>query len=222
MTLAIMRARILDEMANDGALTSNQIDNAIRTAIKHHERESFWFSQKTTSFDTVAGQEFYESTPPETFQNIVRIVSMRCGPDGSKELLRGLDNSFVDEMQDGSITGEPAHYSLYESKIRLYPIPEAVYSITLRYIQKFSTVSADTDTNPWLTECEEMIRQGAKRVLCTDILHNDEMAGRYAALEDRALSAIKAENRTRQPQTTLRADLPFGRNFSRHDHVRYW
>lgn len=220
MTLAIMRTRIADEMANDGAITSNQIDNAIRSAIKHHEREPYWFTQATTSFSTVAGQEFYESTPPETFANIVRIESMQRGAYPSRELLRGLANAFVDDMQDGSITGEPTHYSVYEAEIRLYPIPEAVYPITLRYTRKFQVLSADGDTNAWVTECEELIRQAAKRILCTNVLSDDGNAGRYAALEAQALKNIKAENRTRQPQTTLRADLPFGKVYP--DYARRW
>lgn len=44
-TFATMRARIADEMANDGDITSGQINNAIRTAIKHfrhgHKQDCF-------------------------------------------------------------------------------------------------------------------------------------------------------------------------------------
>ena len=219
-TFATMRSRIADEMANDGDITTSQINNAIRTAIKHFEREPYWFNQKSSVFDTAAGGEFYQSTPPDTFANIVRVESVQRGPATSKEMLGGLDNAHIDEVQDGSVTGEPAYYSRFENRIRLYPIPNDVYRITIRYIQKLPDLMNDDDTNAWVDECEEMIRQAAKRILCTDILHDDGMAARYQALERLSYDRIRAENRTRAPQQRLRADLPFGRQYF--DFVRRW
>lgn len=210
-----MRTRIADEMANDGDITASHINNAIRTAIRHYEREPFWFNQKVGTFVTVAAQEYYGSADLADIPNMVRIDVLDTGAGGTKARLRGMDNASIDDVQDGSVTGEPEFYSRYEDKIRLFPIPNGVFTVTARYVTKFAALVSDGDSNAWVNECEELIRQAAKRIICTDILHDDAMAGRFASLERAAHDRLRKENRTRSPQS-LRADLPFGKG-----HVEY-
>ena len=53
-TYADMRARIADELANDGDISTAQINYAIQDAIKLYERRGWWFNQKTATLSTVA------------------------------------------------------------------------------------------------------------------------------------------------------------------------
>jgi hypothetical protein len=209
---ADMQTRIADEFVNE-AITEGQIQNAIKSAIKHYEREPFWFNTRIITFSTVASTEFYESTNPDDFGNIVRIDSMMVASGSNKYRLRGVDNRHIDDVQDGTVTGEPEMYSRYANKIRLYPIPASVYTIQIDHVYKLAELAVDADENAWVDECEEMIRQAAKRILASDILHADDMAGRYAALEQVAYNRIRSENRLRQPQPELRANWPFNRQF---------
>lgn len=212
-TYATMRTRIADEMI-DAAITTSHINSAIKTAIKHWQRERFWFNTKVASFSTVVDQELYTSSDLADIPNIVTIDSAVISQSGlSKSLLRSIENNWIEEMQDGSVTGEPEKHSYYAGKIRLYPIPNAVFTVTLSYVYKLAELSADADTNAWVDECEEMIRQSSKRILCTDILHADDMAARYSSLEQAAYDRIKEENRLRSPQKALRADWPFNRPY---------
>lgn len=201
-TYATMQTRIADEFVNE-PITTAQIQNAIQSAIKHYQREAFWFNQKTGTFATVAAQENYTSADNSDIPNIVRIDSMRSS---FGNVLRPVSYDHIEQMQDGSVTSAPGFYTRYENKIRLYPIPDAVYTITMAYICKLTALSAGTDTNAWVDECEEMIRQAAKRILSTDILHQDDMAQRYAELERVAYDRIRRENKERSPQKYLRAD----------------
>jgi hypothetical protein len=201
-TYSAMQARIADEFVNE-SITTSQITNAIQTAIKHYERDPFWFNQKTGTFATVASQETYTTSANADIPYIVRIDSLRSS---FGNVLRPVSYDHIQDMQDGSVKGPPGFYTRYENKIYLYPIPDAVYTMTMSYIYKLAALSAGTDTNAWVDECEEMIRQAAKRILCTDILHDDEMAQRYAELERVAYDRIRRENNQRNPQKFLRAD----------------
>lgn len=210
-TYVTMRSRISDELANDGEITTAQINNAILTAIKHYERKEWWFNQKVGTFSTVANQELYTSSALSDIPDIVFIQSMLIGASSTtKKPLRGLDNSNIDDLQDGAATGEPEFYSRYADKIRLYPIPTSVYTVTASYIYKLTTLSADGDTNAWVDECEELIRQSAKRILATDIIHEDELAVKYGGLEAGCYDSLRNEHRTRMSQQYLRVDWPFG------------
>ena len=201
-TYAIMKARIADEFVNE-SITTAQIENAIKTAIKHYEREGFWFNQKTGTFATVASQETYASADNADIPYIVRIDTMRSS---FGNILKPLTNEQIEDMQDGSIEGSPGFYTRYENEIRLYPIPDTAYTITMGYVYKLTTLAADADTNAWTDECEELTRQAAKRILCTDILMQDDMAQRYAELERVAYDRIRKENKERSPLRVLRAE----------------
>ena len=211
-TYLALRQRIVTELAAF-TVTADQVNAAILTAIKHYEREPFWFNQTTGTFPTVAAQELYTSADLAAIPDIIRIDAMMLTSDATKIRLRGVDNRHIDDLQDGSVTGEPELYSRYADKIRFYPIPSAVYTVSVNYIYKLTTLSADSDTNAWTDECEEMIRQAAKRILAADILEDDDKARRCAELEQVAYNRIRSENRHRQPQPELRANWPFNRQF---------
>lgn len=161
----------------------------------------------------MAAQELYTSSDLADIPKMVVIHSMLVGTSSTtKESLRGVDNAHIDDLQDGSITGEPELFARFADKIRLYPIPSAVQTVTASYIYKLTALSADGDTNAWTDECEELTRQAAKRILATDIIHADEMANRYATLEQVCFDNLRNEYRTRMTQQYLRVDWPFSRN----------
>jgi hypothetical protein len=210
-----MRTRILDEYVNE-SLTAAQVNAAIQTAIKHYERKPFYFNERTNTFSTVADQEYYSSSDLADIPYIVNIVSATVTGSTLKTKLQPVDFSIMDDMQDGSVTGEPEQLAVFKQQIRLYPIPSGVYTITLAYIYRFSALSADSDTNAWMVEGEELIRQRAKRTLALDSLQADDLAARAAQLESEALDELLAEGRRRLPNTVLRPEpiLSMGGSFN--------
>lgn len=213
-TYATMRTRIADELI-DSRITTAQINNAIKSAIKHYEREPWWFDQKSNeTFSTVANQEFYAAAAHADIPYIVRVDSMFVSSgSGSKSQVLPVSNGWMNDRQDGTVTGQPEKHSYYASKIRLWPIPSAVYTITFSYIYKQAELSADADTNSWTNECEELIRQAAKGDLCANIDIDEESAARYMALAERAYERLRIENLHREPQKELRTDWPFNRGY---------
>lgn len=211
-TYADMRARIADELANDGAITTAQINNAIQSSIADYEGEGFWFNEAVATFSTVASQELYTASDLSDIPNIIRILSMRVANSGAyTSYINGVENDTIEEVQDGSVKGAPIYYSRFANQIRLYPIPTSAQVIKISYTNRLPTLVNDSDTNAWTETCEELIRQAAKKRLCLDILQNDEGAARCAVLEKTAYEGIRKENRLRQPQQFLRTNVPSSR-----------
>jgi len=201
-TYVTMQTRIADELLDSGALSTAQIKAAIQSAIAHYERKPFYFNQKKAStFSTVASQEYYGSSDLSNIPYIVEMKSFNIGTYKSK--VKAVDFEDIDMAQSGSVTGQPTAYAYYEQKIRLFPIPDAVYTATLAYIYRLTALSADGDTNIWMTDAEELIRQSAKRILALDILHADDIAMRCYNREKEVFDELQAENRRRNPVQEL-------------------
>lgn len=198
-TYAIMRAAIADEMANDGALTEAQINKAILRSIKHYERRPWWFNQKTATFSTVVGQEYYSSSDLADIPDIVSIFT--ASYDG--QTIRPAHFEDMDAAQTGLVSGTPTAYTLFKEQLRLFPIPDAVASVRLSYTYRLAELSADADSNAWTTDAEELIRQSAKKRIALDIFQADDLASRFAILEREAFDEILAENRRRRPVKLL-------------------
>ncbi len=200
-----MRVRIADELANDGDISTAQINYAIQDSIKLYERRGWWFNQKTATFATVASQEYYSSAALADIPNIVQIDSATVTDGTVRSPMRAVAFQAIDDCQDGSIIAEPVLFAAYKENIRLYPIPDRIYTVTLSYVYRLATLSADGDTNAWTEDAEELIRQSAKRRIALNYLASEEVAARCAALEREAFAEMMAENRRRRPNTLLRA-----------------
>lgn len=201
-TYGAMQARISDDFINE-SITTSQIQNAIQSAIAFYQRRRFYFNETIATFSTVANQEYYTSTDLADIPNIVQIVALQGTLNNVMIPLRAVDWKFINTEQYGTLYAFPKQFAVYQEQIRLFPIPDQVYTMTIAYIDKFGTLSADADTNAWMTDAEELIRQSAKRRLALDILQADDIAQRCAVLEKEALDDLNAETRRRYPNTVL-------------------
>jgi hypothetical protein len=210
-TYAIMQARIADEFINE-SITTAHIKNAIQSAISAYENTPLYFNQKISSFNTVNSQEYYSEIDYADIPNIVYFRAVNVDVNGSDKAIQPVDFNLIDKVQTGSDFGVPNWYSYFAQKIRLYPIPNAVYSIRISYIAKFAALVADSDSNAWMIDGEELIRQAAKRRLALDILHANDMAARCKVLEDEAMDGLLEETRQRTQNQFLRIPAMLGNN----------
>lgn len=211
-TYADMRARIADELANDGDITSTQINYAINDSIALYQRRPWWFNVRMITFTTSANGEYYVSTPTSTFDDMIEVQSIMIEYSGLKSPLVAVDNLEIDFSQDGTVTGIPTNYSRTAQKIRLFPIPDGAYTIYLTFVCKLDALVNDTDENAWTNEAEELIRQSAKRRIALNYLESEEVAARFAVLEREAFTEMMGEMRRRRPNTTLRVPQMLGPN----------
>lgn len=204
-TYADMRARIADELANDGDISTAQINYAIQDAIKFYERREWWFNSSIGTFTTVGSKEYYTSSDWSELSTQIQIDTMTVTYNGVKFPMKAIDYETIDNIQTGSIVSIPRNFAYYNQSLRLYPIPLDIYTITVGYAKRLTALSADADNNAWTNDAEELIRQSAKRRIAVNYLSASDLAAQFAGQEREAYSALLQENRSRQPSTVLRA-----------------
>jgi hypothetical protein len=194
-TQTIMKARIADELARTD-LTS-QIAYAITDAIAAYQGEAWhWNESRTTvSFSTVASQEFYTSSDDADIANIRKIQYsvLYVGDD-----VRKLEYRCPEDMEylsaNGTQEGTPWSYGWYDNKIRLYPVPDTVYTVRIAAHVKVAAPASDGEaSNPWMTDAERLIRSRAKLELALHVLRDDALAATMAEAVKEAWSDLKSQ-----------------------------
>jgi hypothetical protein len=207
MTYGALKTRIADEIAD--STLSSQIILAIETAIKFYERKEFYFNAKTGTFVTVAAQEYYGSAANTDIPNIIRILDpMKATSSGYKYDIGIVPFSEIDTAQDGNRTGRPEDAAYFAEQLRLYPIPDAVYTVTMAYIYRLPALVEDANENAWTEDAEELIRQRAKMIIAADVLRDVDMYNAAKEFEKDAYKALREETRSRRSVSRLRTDIP--------------
>jgi hypothetical protein len=199
-----MIQRIADEV-DDGGIDT-QIRRAIDDAIRHHGRRRFYFNQKTFTFTTVAAQEDYTVTDAADIESFLRVQTQYLTSGGIRYPITVAAFETIHDAQNGSVTGRPTNWAFFAQKFRLYPIPDGAYEVTVAGHCKLATLVNDTDTNAWMTEAEELIRESAKRRLYMTVIKEPLDAQASEALESIALSGLMEETKLRRGNLLLRVD----------------
>lgn len=70
--------------------------------------------------------------------------------------------------------GKPNVFTYIDGQIMLWPIPIAVYTIRPHMHYSLATLSADTDSNAWTNDAEQLIRAHAKLLLYTNVIEDTD------------------------------------------------
>lgn len=207
-TLAIIKARIADELARDD-LTS-QIAYAITDAIGAYDDERFHFNEtRATTFSTVAGQEFYSSDDAAAIGNIQKIDYVKVYVGNQPYDLGYEEPSELESMSvSGTQTGTPWAYTWYGNQIRLYPVPDQAYTVRIGASVKVAAPASDVETgNPWMTHAERLIRSRAKLELALHVLKDADLASTMAEGVKEAFDQLKSRTNqlTGAPKGRVRA-----------------
>lgn len=193
-TYVTMRNRIIDEMVNE-SVTTAQVNAAINSAIAHYQRVRFYFNEsRAETFSTVASQEFYGSAANTNIPNLSKIDTLLITVNGTRYPLTVKPWELLEaKSSTTTATGQPDEYSYYAQQIRLYPIPDAVYTVRISGLVRFAALSADGDSNAWLTDGEALIRARAKWDLAVNVCYAPEIENSAGEMESGALRVLNAE-----------------------------
>jgi hypothetical protein len=209
-TYVALQNRISMEIRTISAASSSgiqdQIKAAILSAVAFYAREPFFFNTTTGTFNTVVDREYYSSSDFSDLTNVVTINSMSVTQNGVKRPVKPLDFVKIDDAQTGEVKAIPEYYAYYKQNIRLYPIPDAVYTMTLAYVYKLTALSLDADSNAWTTDAEELIRCHAKADIYENLLKEYDAADRMKLRAAQVMASLKRETRLRRSNNMLRVD----------------
>ena len=180
-TLADLRSAISDDIDDTTGEYSAQITSAIQAAIRYCERKNFYFTQsRTITFSTVAAQQFYGAADNSLIPSLVQITDMWSeDSSGRRFIISQEEENELEYLSDNSASsGRPYAYAYFAQQIRLYPVPDsAAYTIRVQVgAYKLTQLSADSDTNVWLTEGYDMIKARAKYILAKDTVKDATIA----------------------------------------------
>jgi hypothetical protein len=197
-TFAVMKARIVSETVRDD-LTATQLGAVVNDAIKQFEGQRFAFNEGRYRILTVAGTEYYDLITPTlltsagaavgTGERLLELDDITCAVNSQPYRLCPRTQQRINEWQTTTYQGQPADYTLYGQQLRIFPIPDAEYQLDLMGLARLSPapLSADSDTNAWMTEGEVLIRSHAKMLLYRDVLRDPDGASL-------AVEAVKDEH----------------------------
>lgn len=158
---ATMRARIATELGRSDITA--QIQDAIKSAIRHYERQRYYFNERRSSFSTSSSQEYYGSADGAFIAQLVEIDTITMNIGANTYPVEERDWEYIDRAQTHSgYVGDPTDFVYHNFQLRFYPIPQTNRAVNVTGVQKLPTLSASTDTNAWMTDGEELIRCRAK------------------------------------------------------------
>ena len=190
--IATMKTRIAREIGNRTDLTT-EIGDAINDAIDVYQDDRFYFNEsRDVTFLTVAAQEFYTAADNANIPTLESIdYIMKFVGNNATELTYVLPDVMEDVSNSGTFQGEPYEYTYYQQKIRLFPVPNSAITIRIGAHIKLAGPTSDTDaTNPWIIECERLIRSRAKYILATQVTLDKDMAAAMSPDDGEAARAF--------------------------------
>jgi hypothetical protein len=196
-TLLDLQTRIAADLTRSD-LTS-QIANAVSDAVNFYARERFWFNtSRLLTFNTVPSQIAYGVNDYSVIPLLVKIDAMFVPQAQSVLPLDRYEPADFEMLNNGATGGGiPKAFTYVDQTIRLWPTPNAAFTITIHAHYKLPALVNPTDTNSWTTDAEELIRSHAKLLLYTDVLSDGDGASAMAAKIPVLLSALRSESSAR-------------------------
>lgn len=187
-TLGDLKERIAREMTRDDLAT--EIAEAITDAINLWSPRRFDFNEKRVKRNTVANTEYYALGSGWTYMDDsstdggypMKVDSITLLYDQQPYPLSERTHAWIDTNQSpaATYTGQPDSYGTYDRWLRLYPIPDAAYQLTLSGLFYAESLSSDADSNMWTQAIngEAIVRHQVKSMIYRDLLRDDNGAAR--------------------------------------------
>lgn len=188
-TYAELQANIADYFSR--ADLTNIIQSAIKRAIKHYEREFFWFGEADTSFTTTSGTNAYTLSTTDGYSTINQVLVNYNGShyESTRMNLEEFENINVSDTN-----GIPSVYAEKLGILYFYPTPNATMTISVNYVVKMATLSATGDTNAFTLNAEDLIESRAAWWVASRKTKNRDDMARFKADEIEALNQLRAQN----------------------------
>lgn len=206
--LGAMVDRIDDDTERQGT-DDTQIKQHINDAITHYRAHRFWFNEEPSG-SALTSATTASNSYVARYTGLIQLDSLRITISGQVYPLDPVSFDDMEAMHDGSTSdGQPYAYCLYGDRVRLYPTPDDAYTLTWSGIFEDATaLSADGDTNDWMTHGEQLIRHRAKKTFMRDVLRDrpDEVMLEQVA-ENEAYDALIRETVKRSARRRIKARM---------------
>jgi hypothetical protein len=110
---------IISQLGRSDTSLTSFVQMEVISAVDFYSTTRFWFNEGRATFTTSSGQATYTGTT-----DIMEIDSMVITLSGQKLPLDPMNYAVLNEMDSGTVTGQPTKWSWWQESIRLYPTPK--------------------------------------------------------------------------------------------------
>lgn len=207
--LSDLTADIADDIDDTTGEYGAQILTAIQGAQRFCERQNYYFNEtRDETFVTVAAQQWYGAAANANIPTLVRIqASYYVDSQGNVLMMRrALPEDLEILSGNGAALGQPYAWTYFNKQIRLYPIPNAVYTVRLQLgPYRLTPLVSPTDTNAWLDEAYDLLKARAKYNIYKNTIKDPGLAIEAKADWAEQDEALTAETASRSGTGRIRA-----------------
>lgn len=188
-TFLDVQSRIATDFLNRTDFTP-QIKNAVNATIRNHRRQRFWFLETATALTCVVSSEIVALPSDFLF---MQELDVRENSHDFELIVSTFQQVREINTNLAQTPGIPFRYCLYGKNIHLASVPNSAFALPCYYIQQLPTLSADADTNAWLSAAEDLVVYGAAKLVWAYTIRNMSAATLCAQMESTMLQELKRE-----------------------------
>jgi len=168
----------------------------IKSAVRDYETHRFYFNEQDISITLSATQTYLLSAVAAAgagVSDIIEVDVFEVTVNGRTYCLREKTWSELKHLDSGvsTLQGYPMYYSYWAQAVKIYPLPNGVYTGIISAHVKFTELAAMSDTNAWTNDASELIRCGALKRLYGRRFQDYTAAQAMQIAEDAALAALQ-------------------------------
>lgn len=168
--------RLLD--ANNTAVSSSDVDNAINASVAYWKFRRFWFNEVSDS-TTLTAQDGTIPLPDEFLVPVEDDGAFVIEYSNMRYPLRKLSLNEYNGIWLGNGYGRPQYYARIALSYECYPLPDIAYTINRHYLKQYTALSAPTDTNDFTVYADRLIMLWTTGNLIEELRQDMEMSNYY-------------------------------------------
>lgn len=196
-TVSDLVTRIGNELSRSDL--SSRIVEAIQSAVRHYERQRFYFNETTSVFNLSRSQADY-TLANMSLTGVVRIDMIRVTVNGTTYPMKPVGyKELREKVTSASYVGYPREYAFYQEKLYVYPLPTATFTAEVSWVRRLPGISftaSNSVSNAWTNEAFDLIRERAMAQVKINVLQQgaakQEMAG-LATMREPFLSMMEKQ-----------------------------
>jgi hypothetical protein len=141
------------------------IRTKIQQAIRYFQPRRFWFNEtRSNTFSTVAGQSDYDIATVGDFYTFDALYLIEG--NGEVNALKRRDYRWSETLEGNVTSNQPYSWAYVNKTVRLYPPPDAVYTMRPTGHIKVAAPATDGDAeNEWMLYAYDLIMYRARASL---------------------------------------------------------
>ena len=172
------------------AVATSDVADAINTAVRYWKRQKFWFNESSETINLTTGNPLISGIPDD-FQFELSENGFVIEKSQLRYPLKKVPIVQYD-IEDIEGSGIPCIYTWKAGSFYVYPYPQEDYDMVMHYIKDYDDMAADSDTNDFTINADQMIMYEALSRLHGELRQDEKMEAYYSARAQNEFSHLSS------------------------------